>query len=139
MRSNEYKNGIDTCKMEVLGSKGVVILPKSAVGPVCAPDPSEILQDINAIDANVLQEKLSQDNLKNIWDKEDTTYTKYEKLFLYWHQCTRHITIKYVKRLALRGVIPCRFSNVKQMPMCTACKLADATKRKLKAMRIRNR
>ena len=40
--------------------------------------------------------------------------------------------MKYIKRLAKRGMIPRRLANVKRMPMFAACKLADATKKNWK-------
>ena len=83
-----------------------------------------------------------EDDLKKIWDKEDTTYDDDEKFLLYYYERTRHSPIKYVKKLALRGVIPRRLANVKKNPMCASYKLVDATKINWKAssskMGIRN-
>ena len=140
--SSEHKNGINTCKVKVLGSQDVVTLSQSSVEPVCAPDPSAIPKDIEDIDIELLQKKLSEDDIKKIWDKKDTTYDDDEKLFLYWHQRTRYTPIEYVKILALRWVIPRRLAKIKRIPKCAPCKLADATKRNWKTssskMGIRN-
>ena len=83
MISNEHKNGISTCKVKILGIQDVITLPKSSVEPVCAPDPSNIPGDVSNIDVDLLQTKLSQEDLKDIWNKVDTTYSEDEKLFLY--------------------------------------------------------
>ena len=66
MISNEHKNGINTCKVNILGSQDVITLPQSSVEPVCALDPSAIPEDINDVDVDVLQDKLSQEDLKDI-------------------------------------------------------------------------
>ena len=75
-------------------------LAQSSVGPVCAPDPSTIPEDISDIDTEALQDKMSHTDHKIIWNKLDTTYTDDERLFLYWHQRTRHSPQKYVKVVA---------------------------------------
>lgn len=120
MITNECKNEMNTCKVKILGTQDVITLPQSSVEPVCAPDPSAIPEDISDIDVDVIQDIWSQEDLKDVWDKVNTTYTEDEKLFLYWHQRTRHSPMKYVKRLAKRGVIPCRLVDVKKMPMYAA-------------------
>ena len=45
----------------------------------------------------------------------------------------RHKPQKYIRRLAKRGIIPKRLEKVDRMPMCAACKLADASKRNWKS------
>ena len=93
---------MNTCKVKILGTQDAVTLPQTLVESICSPDPYAIPEDISDIDVDVLQDTLSQEDLKNIWDKVDTTYDDDEKLFLYWYQRTRHSPMKYVKRLALR-------------------------------------
>ena len=58
----------------------MITLPLSSVEPVCAPDPFAIPEDISDIDVDVLRDVVSQEDLKAIWDKVDTTYSDDEKL-----------------------------------------------------------
>ena len=102
MISNESKNRMNTCKVKILGTQDVITLPLSSVEPVCAPDPSVMPEDISDFEVDVLQDIVSQEDLKAIWDKVDTTYTDDTMLFFYWHRRTRHFPMKYVKRLAPR-------------------------------------
>ena len=52
--SNEYKNGIYTCKLKILGSHDIATLPQGSVEPVYAQDPSVIPKDINDIEVEVI-------------------------------------------------------------------------------------
>lgn len=90
MTSSENKNGIYLCKVKVQGSNDIVIVAQSSVEPVCTSNPSVISEDVNDIDAEMLQDKLPHGDLKTIWNKVDTSCTYDEKLFIYWYQCTRH-------------------------------------------------
>ena len=58
MISNEYKNGMNTCKVKILGTQDIVTLPQSSVEPVCAPDPSAIPENIDDIDVDALHDTL---------------------------------------------------------------------------------
>ena len=111
----------------------MITLPQISVEPVCAPDPSSIPESISDIDTEALQDLLSNEDMKKIWDNTDTTYTEDEKLCLYWHMRLRHKPQKYIRKLAKRGIISKRLKKVERIPMCVACKLAEASKRNWKS------
>ena len=133
MISCQEKNNERTCKVKVLGSNDMITLPQISVEPVCAPDPSSIPESISDIDTEALQDLLSNEDMKKIWDNTDTTYTEDEKLCLYWHMRLRHKPQIYIRRLAKRGIIPKRLKKVDRIPMCAVCKLAEASKRNWKS------
>ena len=110
----------------------MITLPQSSVELVCAPDPSSIPESISDIDNEELQDSLSHEDMKMIWDNTDNTYSEDEKLFLYWHMRLRQKPQKYIRRLAKRGIIPKILEKVDRMPICAACKLADASQRNWK-------
>ena len=132
MISNEIYNNVNVCKVKTLRSNDIINLPRSLVEPVCAPDPSSVPESFSDIDTDKLQETLSKEDLNKIWNNTDSTYSEDEKLFLYWHQRLRHVPQKYIRRLAKRGMIPHRLEHIKRTPMCTACKLSNASKRSWK-------
>ena len=73
--STEEKNGVNTCNVKMLGSSAIVILPQSSVGLVCVSEPSTTPEDVSEIDIDSLQNNLSYEDLKKIWNTVDTTYT----------------------------------------------------------------
>ena len=101
--SCQEKNNTRTCKVKVLGSNNTITLPQSSVELVCAPDPSSIPESISDIDNKALQDSLSHEDMKKIWDNTDTTYSEDEKLFLYWHMRLRHKPQKHTTQTDLRN------------------------------------
>ena len=129
---NDIQNNVNIFKIKVLGPNNIITLPQSLVVPVCAPDPSSILEDISDIDAEILQEKLSHKDIEKIWNNMDTTYSENDKLFLYWYQKLRHATQKCIRMSAKRSVIPRILEDVKRILICAVCKLSDTSTRNWK-------
>ena len=78
----------------------MITLPQHSVELLCTQGPSSILEKETDTDTEALQESLTHEDLKKIWNNTDTSYSDDEKLILYWHQRLRHVPQNYIRKLA---------------------------------------
>ena len=127
--SEVNENNEATTKIRVMNSDTEVVVPSSSITSINDPEPSDVLQCPDTIDAASVTEVMSREKIKELWETPDSDFTKDERLFYYWHKRLRHAPKKYIRRLAKRGLLPKQLEKVKRMPLCAACAFADASKR----------
>ena len=94
------------------------------------PSPADIPTSPAEVDTEVMTECLTKEDLETLWSGNiDNTMNKNERLSLYWHHRLRHAPLKYLHRLATRGVLPKAILLVRKLPLCAACAFATAHRR----------
>ena len=129
-KTNEINNNNEaTTKIRIINTNIVVVVSSSSIRAIIDPEPSDILQCPDTIDAASMTEVMSRVNIKELWETPDSDFTDDERLLCYYHKRLRHAPKKYIRRLAKRGSLPKELEKVKRMHLCAACTFADAFKR----------
>ena len=121
--------GHSSYKLRILGSNTTLHASHSDLEPMCANDPALLPSSTSDIDPAALQRFLTQDEIQQLWNLHQDTYSDSEKLFLYWHRRLDHPSNKTIRRLAQKGILPKALAKVTKMPLCPAFIFAKAHKR----------